>query len=141
MHMKLDPFVWFLCDFAKKRGFEELATISARLLLFLGSKCLVMFKFDHFIVATTFVNFQEMNKNRLECELCKQEPDTQEHALCCPVVHQHVKIEEGIKYGDLFSSPEKQLRVTKIYNQIIELRERLQEPAYRGDEIPDHQAL
>ena len=82
-----------------------------------------------------------MNKNRLECELCKQEPDTQEHALCCPVVHQHVKIEEGIKYGDLFSSPEKQLRVTKIYNQIIELRERLLEPAYRGDEIPDHQAL
>ena len=42
----------------QKRGFEELATICARLsstrvLVLLGSKCLVMFKFDQLYMATT----------------------------------------------------------------------------------------
>ena len=58
--MKVGPFCVVSLVTLQNRSFEQLATISARLsftrlLFILGSKFLVMFKFDHFFTATTFV--------------------------------------------------------------------------------------
>ena len=58
--LEVGPFCVVSLVTLQNRSFEQLDTISARLffsrlLLFLGSKCLDMFKFYDFIVATTFV--------------------------------------------------------------------------------------
>ena len=56
--LEVGPFCVVSLVTLQKRGFEELATICARLsftrlLVLLGSKCLVMFKFDQLYMATT----------------------------------------------------------------------------------------
>ena len=58
--LEVGPFCVVSLVTLQNRSFEQLATISARLsftrlLDFLGSKCLVMFIFDHLYIATTFV--------------------------------------------------------------------------------------
>ena len=58
--LEVGPFCVVSLVTLQNRSFEQLATISARLsftrlLFFLGSKFLVMFKFDHLFTATTFV--------------------------------------------------------------------------------------
>ena len=55
---EVGPFCVVSLVTLQKRGFEELATICARLsstwiLVLLGLKCLVMFKFDQLYMATT----------------------------------------------------------------------------------------
>ena len=55
--LEVGPFCEVSLVTSQKRGFEELATICARLsftrlLVLLGSKCLVMFKFDQLCMAT-----------------------------------------------------------------------------------------
>ena len=57
--LEVGPFCVVSLVTLQNRSFEQLATISARLsftrlLDFLGSKCLVMFKFDHLYIATIF---------------------------------------------------------------------------------------
>ena len=57
--LEVGPFCVVSLVTLQNRSFEHLATISARLsftrlLVFLGSKCLVMFKFDQLYIATTF---------------------------------------------------------------------------------------
>ena len=54
--LEVGPFCVVTLVTLQNRSFEQLARLFfSRLLLFLGSKCLDMFKFYHFIVATTFV--------------------------------------------------------------------------------------
>jgi len=57
--LEVGPFCVVSLVTLQNRSFEHLATISARLsftrlLFFLSSKCLVMFKFDQLNIATTF---------------------------------------------------------------------------------------
>ena len=57
--LKVGPFCVVSLVTLQNRSFEHLATISprlsfTRLLVFLSSKCLVMFKYDQLCIATTF---------------------------------------------------------------------------------------
>ena len=58
--LEVEPFCVVSLVILKNRSFEQLATISTRLsftrlLDFLGSTCLVKFKFHYLYIATTFV--------------------------------------------------------------------------------------
>ena len=61
-------------------------------------------------VKTFKCNFQAMNGDNLQCDLCQGHLDTQENALRCPVVRKQVKVEEGTEYEDLFSNITRQKR-------------------------------
>ena len=72
---------------------------------------------------------------------CKISNDTQEHALQCSRTKQHLNNEhlqliDSVKYSDLFSNVDLQLRITQAFDIIIKTRERLRTPpvnsAYPG---------
>ena len=87
-------------------------------------------------------NFRIMNNNKTTCELCKTHDDTQEHAISCSVIRELVKVESETNYEDIFASFDKQMEITSLYSDILEIRERLigeEQVAYRGTP-PDHLA-
>ena len=73
--------------------------------------------------------------------LCKSSLDTQEHALHCQSIPKHLTTERkellsAVEYEDIFRDTHKQLRITKVYQSIIQTREKLQasflDTAYPG---------
>ena len=73
-------------------------------------------------------NFHNMN-GRILCPLCKEDNDTQEHALTCRIVSRELKNNlDDIEYDDLFGSVEKQVKIAKVYLAIIKLRTSLMDP-------------
>ena len=76
------------------------------------------------------------------CPLCETYEDTQEHALNCEGIKQYLSVEyqnliTKVQYSDIYGSVSDQLRVTKVFCEIIKARERLQpadpEPASQGN--------
>ena len=73
-------------------------------------------------------NFHRFYKNTT-C-ICKKDIDSQEHALVCHDVIKLLSTEDQdtlkeVKYTDLFSDLDSQLRITKLYQNIIKIRKRL----------------
>ena len=61
------------------------------------------------------------------CPVCKLYPDTQEHAIVCSSIKQHINQEllslfDGVSYSDIFSTIDSQLRVTQLFEIIIKTR-------------------
>ena len=68
-------------------------------------------------------NFHNMFGNNIQCYQCKLKTDSQEHALQCSVMKNHIKIHSDIKYKHLFGTLEQQKRIT--HSSLLEIRERL----------------
>ena len=73
---------------------------------------------------------------------CKLSLDTQEHALSCHTIVNNMNKEllpafNSVKYNEIFSDVQFQQNVTKVYQNIVQVREKLREsskdPAYPGD--------
>ena len=73
---------------------------------------------------------------------CKLSLDTQKHALSCHTIVDNKNKEllpaiNSGKYNDIFSDVQSQDDVTKVYQNIIQVREKLREhslhPAYPGN--------
>ena len=75
-------------------------------------------------------NFSSMNKNNLQCSLCKDMSTTEneEHLLVCSVLANHPKLKDDIgqvKFEDVFSDEQKQFRAVKVFKQIMEIFDRM----------------
>jgi hypothetical protein len=74
-------------------------------------------------------NFHNMNQSNL-CQLCKLAADSQEHALTCIILSKHLsnednEVKSNIKYSDLFEDMTSQLKIVKLYQNIIRIKKRL----------------
>ena len=63
--------------------------------------------------------------NNFQCDHCKLETDSQEHALQCSVLKNHIKIHSEIKYEHLFGKIEQQKIITHVFSSLLEIQERL----------------
>ena len=87
-------------------------------------------------------NFATFYTGDQQCPLCGSELDSQEHALECHKVREHMNQEElclrrQAKYEHIYGSTEEQANLASVYLSIISIRERLleetpQEPADQG---------
>ena len=60
----------------------------------------------------------------LACELCSEEDsDSQEHLLRCSILGNYVKVPQSIEYEDIYKNVDKQLRIVRIFKQILRVRE------------------
>jgi hypothetical protein len=96
-----------------------LSNKQSSLLFNLRSKCVNEFK----------SNFK-FGGQQLNCELCLVNDDSQEHALSCQSLNKYLSLEQNeelksVNYEDLFGAVEDQLRITKVYENIIAIRKRL----------------
>ena len=76
------------------------------------------------------------------CFMCKSEYDTQEHALTCLEVTQRLSVEDktqltNLTYSNLFGDIDGQLEITKLFINVIKLRQKFREKiqmeqAYHG---------
>ena len=74
-------------------------------------------------------NFHHMNQSNL-CQLCKLAADSQEHALTCIILSKHLsnednEVKSNVKYSDLFKDMTSQLKIVKLYQNIIRIKKRL----------------
>ena len=65
----------------------------------------------------------------LDCPLCGKNIDSQEHALECHIVKQHLKPEDisilcAVRYEDIFGTIDKQVPITKLFQTIIKIRQK-----------------
>ena len=66
----------------------------------------------------------------LDCPFCSKFVDSQEHALACAETHQYLTTEEKeelkyVTYNDLFESIDKQAPATRMYQKLIQIRQKL----------------
>ena len=64
------------------------------------------------------------------CQLCKLEVDTQEHALTCHIIRQHLSQQERdllktVSYEDIFGTLSIQLIITQLFQSILKIKKRL----------------
>ena len=68
--------------------------------------------------------------NNTNCPMCNLQVDSQEHALACYKVTQHldsknIEILKLVTYHDLFSSLDRQVQITRIFQQLLNIRQKL----------------
>ena len=97
-----------------------------------NNECSLLFNLRCHTVKSFKHNFRILHNNQTQCELCKGDEDSQEHALSCPVITQHVEVQGDIEYADLYASTDKQQRITSLYGEILEVRARLLEEQATG---------
>ena len=73
-------------------------------------------------------NFHKMYQN-LDCPMCSKNIDSQEHALECHIIKEHLKPEDInilslVKYDDIFGNIDRQVPITKIFQTIIKIRQK-----------------
>ena len=98
---------------------SEISTVKKQILFKLRTKML-----------NIKANFSSMNKNNLQCSLCKDMSTTEneEHLLVCSVLANHPKLKDEIgqvKFEDVFSDEQKQFRAAKVFKQIMEIFDRM----------------
>ena len=69
--------------------------------------------------------------------MCKKYADSQLHALACKNVAQQLdkddkEMLESVSYSDLFSTIDKQIIITKLYQKIINIRKKMTNQAPHG---------
>ena len=76
------------------------------------------------------MNFKQQHKDHL-CLTCNLLPETQEHVLQCPEIVKHMKhiIKQDSKWteDDIYCKLEDQIRIVKIYSEVLEIRNKLTE--------------
>ena len=91
---------------------NKVTSKQSTLLFNLRSKCAMEFS----------MNFKGMSSDLL-CPLCRQENDSQEHALSCETIAHNLTTEEReVNYSDLFGTLEDQLKVVKIFQKVLKIR-------------------
>ena len=74
------------------------------------------------------MNFENMHTN-LYCSTCKLFPETQSHLLQCPEIVKELKtVVQGnsrINEDDIYANLDKQVKIAKIYREILEIRDKL----------------
>ena len=97
---------------------------------FSKSECELLFALRTRMVPGVKTNFSSQYGNSLTCDLCSGESDqqiqdSQEHLLSCVTLSKHVQIPSDIEYEDIFRSVEKQLKIVKVFKNILRVRELL----------------
>ena len=61
----------------------------------------------------------------VSCRTCNLtvEIESQEHLLRCSGIRQTIDINDGTKYSDIFSHPDKQLNIVRCYRKILRQQE------------------
>ena len=76
-------------------------------------------------------NFKGMYINNLECELCNENLlQNQDHLLSCQKIIDNCKeLYENIniEHDDIFGDTKKQLKVVRLYQKVLEAREKILE--------------
>ena len=83
------------------------------------SECEVLFALRTKMIPGIKKNFSSQYGNNLSYELCFVQLDSQEHLLCCVKLCGKVNIPEGVEYNDIFKGVDKQLRILKIFMQLL----------------------
>ena len=70
-------------------------------------------------------NFSSQFKDNLACELCSESEcqDSQEHLLSCATLRKHVNIPAELEYEDIYRGVDKQLKIVKVFKQLLRVRE------------------
>ena len=77
-------------------------------------------------------NFHRMYQD-IQCQVCKSEVDSQEHALACLVLTKELNQEDTntlkrVNYLDIFGDLQAQLCISKLYQTLIRIKRRLLKP-------------
>ena len=80
-------------------------------------------------------NFSSIYEN-LTCEFCEDnEIETQKHLLYCKKflsMSSDQDLKNDVQYEDIFSDPEKQLKITRCMQSILKVREKLQDKSHEN---------
>ena len=128
-HSKVKEIVHLVSDKPEEyMTTNKITSKQASLLLNLRSKCEKSFK----------DNFKNLHPDNL-CPLCGSHNDSQEFALTCVNVTQELsQSEKDVMYEDLFGSLDALVKITKLFQKVLQLRDspRDQNPP-TGAIIPD----
>ena len=82
-------------------------------------------------------NFHLFHQGKINCDLCGEEVDQQEHALVCKSIRKFIHISNSVEYNHIFGNIEEQKKFTILYAKVLKVREMFlngDSPANRGSE-------
>ena len=70
-------------------------------------------------------SFPSMWNNDVSCRTCQSsvQVESQQHLLFCSGLLKWVDVPHGVKYTDIFDHPDKQLRIVKLYRDLLRQQE------------------
>ena len=107
--------------------------------LFDNKMCSLLFNLRCKSVNNFRDNFHSKYGEAPKCKLCGKENDSQEHAIPCEAILSELMktdSEMNIQYDHIFGTVEQQYNITKLYQKIIQIREKFEEStstAYLGE--------
>ena len=90
---------------------------------FSRSECELLFSLRTQMIPGIRTNFSSQYGNDLLCELCSLHQDSQENLLSCVKLTREVEIPSDMDYEDIYGSVDKQLRIVKLFKQLLRTRE------------------
>ena len=73
-------------------------------------------------------NFHTYYKSNLQCVLCNDALDTQEHCMSCPILLDKVDTPiKVVKYNFIYGTPDQQKEIASYYQKLLEVRNNLLE--------------
>ena len=68
-------------------------------------------------------NFPTQYNNNFACDLCQVQVDCQEHLLSCVELRKYVNVPVEVNYSDIYGNTDKQLKIVKLFKQLLRTRE------------------
>ena len=101
--------------------------------IFDNKMCSLLFNLRCKSVNSFRENFHSQFGQKPPCKLCGTKIDSQEHALICNVILKELTLEnitliEGVEYDHIYGDTYQQYNITKLFQSILNIRQRLLEP-------------
>ena len=90
---------------------------------FSRSECELLFSLRTQMVPEIKKNFSSFYGENLLCELCSVQVCSQQHLLSCVKLTSEVDVPNDVEYSDIFATVDKQLRIVRIFKQLLRTRE------------------
>ena len=90
---------------------------------FTRSECELLFALRTQMVPDIKKNFSSFYEDNMLCELCSDQVCSQQHLLSCVKLRSEDVIPNDIEYSDIYKNADKQLRIVRVFKQLLRTRE------------------
>ena len=92
-----------------------------------NTQCSILFALRSHCLRGIRENFKQLYSQNTLCPICERSIDTQSHILDCQVLQDILPLTENVSYTDIYGTTQSQIKLVRIYEQYIMLRDEILE--------------
>ena len=92
-----------------------------------NTQCSILFSLRSHYLRGIRENFKHLYSQNTLCPICERSIDTQSHILDCQVLQDILPLTENVLYTDIYGTTQSQIKLVRVYEQYITLRDEILE--------------